>query len=199
MKIKFVIVLLSLVSVGCSTASTRMPKIEDLESLKVGKSTKKDVNRILGTPKLKLLLKGDSEVETWCYYEGAPEPISRVGFDFEPNTGLLEAFSWHVKENEAEADLVKVKSRYSYATFISSRVESRNPHIVSYDLVYEDNTLGIGLFYSYTHQKVESISWYAPKERSISSSKKSIVPWTIEKVLYDPTHYMDWPKTAAAD
>ena len=152
-------------------------KLENVEKLKVAKTSRAEAQTLLKKPDKILLLKESSE-EIWLYLEGKYN-ATRLSLNFDSSTGLLQTIGWFVRENDLEAELEQSKARYETASFLSKEAEWVNSHAGPDDIYFSDQNMGLEIQYGKNRQKVKSITWRSPE------AMRDISEVTLKTIKYE--------------
>ncbi len=157
---------------SCSTAP-HSPRpfilLSQVEKLKIGKDTGEQVQKIVGIPDVKLPYKGEEEMEVWDYFEGETRATPRLALGFSKTSGLLKMATWNLKQEDQDTSLDKIQNRFKKCDFKRYDATWTNPHSGPDYEFFEDPGNGLQIVFSNTHQRVKSITWRLPNDRSVSS------------------------------
>ncbi len=158
---------------AATNAGTNL-RLEIVETLIPGKTTKNEVTSLFGSPnrieKLKSQKGGGVETENWHYDGAAP---SRLMFSFEGISDVVRAIDWNFSEQDAEKNILQIQNRYKDRRWQPRAADSASPHYYPDECYLEDTTGGMSIHFKRSDHSATSVSWWDSSRRPSNFATQS--------------------------
>jgi|GEM_PF-2884411 len=168
--------LVALVAAGCSTLSSNPRKtipFSQVESLKIGKTTKDQIIQSFGKPDEILPYQSKGEVLIYDGVLSNGDKAQKASFSFNKNNALVGVV-WIPYETDALHNVKAVQDRFKKVKFIShTKGWDQQGHFYSDDVYYYNEKAGVSFEVNSYHQTVSMIGiGLSSANRNISSQRK---------------------------
>jgi hypothetical protein len=154
--------LFTTVMASCSSFST-VPnaslalKLDNVDMLKIGETTRADAEKIFGKADKTLIVAKLTGKDVWLYL-GEEHKSTRLSLIFESSTGKLANYGWFVREGDPETDFAYITNRYQAQFEKLPRVWPKGQDAGPSTEVFLDKRSGLEIEFSAFNNRVESIS-----------------------------------------